>query len=211
MKDGALEDFHHVIDLGGMGTAHESGSTGSQFHHGIDGAVDRSGGIRLGFESDRRGGRRLLLGQSIDKVVHDDIGQVDVLARGVVEMVSADGIAITVAAEGKNMEIWPGKTDSRSERQSASMDEMDAMTVHKVGEPGTATDAGDGDNLFVGDLEFFQNFVEGGENGKIAATRTPGRMVSGQLLLGEFFGFRVGGCCYTHVGRAGEIGTGKGF
>jgi hypothetical protein len=37
------------------------------------------------------------------------------------------------------------------------------------------------------ELAFLEDFVEGGENGEIAAARAPGGVIGGDGFLGEFF------------------------
>ena len=104
-------------------------------------------------------GRGLVLGQAVDEVVHDDVGEVDVLARGVVEVVAADRVAVAVAAEDEDVEVGPGKADAGGERQGAAVDEVEAVAVDEVGEARRAADAGDGDDLLVRDLKLLENVV----------------------------------------------------
>ncbi len=86
MIHGSLDHLDHVIDLARVGARDEGGSAGHELFHRVDGLVDRALRIGLTLKADGRGGRGLLFGQAIDEVVHDDVGQVDVLARAVVEM-----------------------------------------------------------------------------------------------------------------------------
>lgn len=51
------------------------------------------------------GWRRLALGHPIDTIVHDKIGEIDVTATGMQEMIAADGIA--VAARNDDGQVGP--------------------------------------------------------------------------------------------------------
>ena len=83
-----------------------------ELFHRVDWLVDRAGRVGLRFETNRRRGRGLLFRQAIDKVVHDEVSHVDVLARAVIEMVAADGEAVAVAAEEKDVQVGPGEADA---------------------------------------------------------------------------------------------------
>ena len=112
---GALDHLDHVIDLGGVGARDEGGAGADELFHRVDRLVDRAGRVGLGFETDGRRGRGLLLRQAIDEVVHDEVGHVDVLARAVIEMIAADGEAVAVAAEEKDVQVGPGQADAAGE------------------------------------------------------------------------------------------------
>ena len=99
----ALDHVHHVFDLSGVGPRDEGGPGGNELFHRIDRHVDRAGRVGLALETDGRRGRGLLFGQAIDEVVHDEVDQVDVLARAVIEMVAADGETVAVAAKEENV------------------------------------------------------------------------------------------------------------
>lgn len=59
--EGALDHFHHVFDLGGVGARDEGGAGADELFHRIDRLIDGAGRVGLGFETDGRGGRSLLL------------------------------------------------------------------------------------------------------------------------------------------------------
>src|ERR1041385_7942310 len=97
--------------------------------------IDRTLRIGLGLEPDRRSGRGLFLRQAVNEVVHYEISHVDVLAPAVIDMVTADGEPVAVAAEQKDMEIGPGQTDPAGERDGAAVNEMGAVAVDEIGKP----------------------------------------------------------------------------
>jgi hypothetical protein len=43
------------------------------------------------------------------------------------------------------------------------------------------------------DLAFLEDLVIGGEDGKVATTRTPGRVIGSDGFLGKFLARRLGG------------------
>ena len=90
-----------------MRAGHEGRAAGQYLAHGIGGAVNGSPRVGLGLESLRRSRRGLLLGQAVDEVVHDDIGQPEVLAAGVVEMIPPYGEAIAITAKYEDMQVVP--------------------------------------------------------------------------------------------------------
>ena len=142
-------------------------------------------------KSDGRRRRGLFLRQAIDEVVHDEIGHVDVFARAVIEMVAADGEPVAVAAEQKHMQIGPGETDARRERDGAAMDEMRAVAVDEIRKARRTTDACESDDLFVLEVAFLEHLVERGEHGEIAAAGAPCWMIGGDRFFGQFFPRRL--------------------
>ncbi len=64
------------------------------------------------------------------------------------------------------------------------MNEVGAVAVHEIGKARGAADPGEGDDLFVIELAFLQDFVIGGENGEVAAAGAPGRVIGGDGFLG---------------------------
>src|SRR5688572_31442584 len=102
-------------------------------------------------------------------------------------MVAADGEAVAVPAEEKDVQVGPGQAHAGSERDGAAVNEMRAVAVHEIGETRGTTDPGEGDDLFVIELAFLDDFVIGGEDREIAAAGTPGGMIGGDGLFGKLF------------------------
>ncbi len=182
---GAFKHLRHVGWEGGVGAGDEGGAVGDEFFDGIDGLIDGSCGIGFGFEADGGGGRGLFFGEAVDEVVHDDVADADVFAGAMIEVVAADGVSIAVAAKGKDAEVGASEADARGKGDGAAVDEVGAVGVDEVGETGGAADAGDGDDLFVGDVLFFEDFVECGKDGEVAAAGAPGGVVGGEGFFGE--------------------------
>ncbi len=184
MIERALDHLDHVIDIRSVGARDEGRPASDQFFHRIDRLIDCARGVGLALESDRRRGRGLLLRQSINEVVHDEISHVDVLARSVIEMVAADGETVAVAAEQKHMEIGPGEADAGRERHGAAVDEVRAVAVNEIRKARRTTDACESHDLFVLEITFLQDFVERGEDRKISAAGTPRRVIRGDGFFG---------------------------
>ena len=100
--------------------------------------------------------------------------------------------------EDEDVEVGAGKGNAGGKRHSAAVDEMDAVGVDEVGEARGAADAGDADDLFVGDPQFLDDVEEGGEDGEVTTARTPRGVVRFEHLLGESFG---GGGWFRHDGK----------
>ncbi len=176
-----------------MGARDEGGAGGEQFLDRVDRLIDGAGGIGLGLAAEGRGGRGLLLRQAIDEVVHDDVGQVDVLARAVLEVIAADRERVAIAAEEEDVQVRPREADAGGQRDRAPVDEVAAVGIDEIGEAGGAADAGESDDVLVRELAALEHLVERGEHGEIAAAGAPGRVVGGEVFLGQLFAGGGGG------------------
>src|SRR5437899_11637720 len=104
-------------------------------------------------------------------------------------MVAADGETVAVAAEQKDVEIGPGQADAAGERDGAAVNEVGAVAVDEIGKARRATDPGEGDDLFVIEVAFLEDFVKGRQNREIAAAGTPGGVICGDGFLGQLLSF----------------------
>lgn len=59
------------------------------------------------------------------------------------------------------------------------------MSLDEIGKPAGATNARNGDDVFVPDAGTLHEFEVNGQDGKVAATGTPSRVISCQFLFGE--------------------------
>ena len=78
-----------------------------------------------------------------------------------IEMVAADGKTVAVAPKQKNMQVGPGQADAGSKRNGAAVNEVRAVTVDEIGKTRRTADPGKRDDLFVIELAFLENLVEG--------------------------------------------------
>ncbi len=171
------------------GAGHKGGAGGNGLLHRVDRLVERAGDVGLALEADGRGGRGLLLGQAINPVVHDHVGHLDVLARGVVEMIAADGEGVAVAAEHEHMQVGPGQRNAAGKGQGAAVDVMRAVGLHEIRKPARAADAGDGGDLLMPQLALFDQLEIKREHGEITATGAPRGVIGGDFLFGQAFAF----------------------
>ncbi len=81
-------------------------------------------------------GRGLLFGQTVDKIVHDDVGHPDVFAGAMVEMIAADREPVAVTTKKKDMQIGTSQADPGSQRYGTAVDEMGAVRVDEIGKAG---------------------------------------------------------------------------
>jgi len=128
----------------------------------------------------------LFFRQAIDEIIHDDIGHLDVFAGGVVDVIAPNGEGVTVATENEHVQIRPAQRNTAGEGQGASMNEVNTIGLDEIGETAGTADARDGGDLLVREVALFEQFVIESEDGKIAATGTPGRMVRGEFFLRDF-------------------------
>ena len=168
-----MHHLHHMVHLRGMAAGDEGGTAINQRAHRIDRLIVGAPRIGLGFEADGRSGGGLLLGQTINRIVHDDIRHARIFTRRVDEVITADGEAIAVTAKHKNMQIIAAEADTGGKRQGAAVNIVTAVRVDEVGEAGGAADAGKRDDFFLRVIKFLENFIKRGEHGEIAAAGAP--------------------------------------
>ena len=150
--------------------------------------VERALGVavvrRLRLVARRRRRRHLPLRQAVDLVVHQEIGQVEVSAGRVEEVIAADGEAVAVAADRHDVQLGAGDLDAGRERQGAAMDAVEAVRRDVAGEARRAADAGDDDRLPRLPLQLGHGAVEGGQGAEVAAARAPDGLQVG-LVVGD--------------------------
>ena len=186
VQDCTLKSLHHVRHLGGVGAGDEGRAGGQQLFHGVDRTVKATLRVRLALATNGSGRTGLVLGQAVNEVVHDHVGQADVLPCCVVQVVPTDGEAVAITAKDEDVEVRAAHGKASGQRQRTTMDEVNAVAVHKVRETAAAPDTGYAHDLLMRHLEFLQHLVKSSQNGEVSAPRTPRRVVCGQDFLGEF-------------------------
>src|SRR5208283_5359851 len=145
--DGLLDDRGHARKVGGGGLGDEAGAVGQhveqRVHRLLQAAVERGGGdpALLG------GGRELALGQAVDLVVHDHVGDVHVAPDRVGDVAAADGEAVAVAARRQHQEVRVGHLDALGDGQGPAVDAVEAVGGGVAGDAAGAADAGDEGDL----------------------------------------------------------------
>jgi len=191
--------FHHLEDVVRVrvrGARDEGGPGGDGLLERVDRIINRTPEVGLALEAERRRGRGLFLREAVNPVVHHAIGHLDVLARGVVEMVAADGEGIAIAAEHEDVQVGARKGNAAGERQRAAVDVMRTVSLHEIWEAAGAADARDSGDLLVPHLAFFNQLEIQREDGEVTAAGAPRRMVGGDFFFGQplaFLGRRSGG------------------
>src|SRR5207302_1378735 len=93
------------------------------------------------------GGRDLTGGETVDLVVHHDVGEIDVAAHDVDEVVAADAEAVAVAAGDYDLEAVVAELRPGRDRQRAPVQRVHAVGVDVAGQVGRAADSADGEQL----------------------------------------------------------------
>src|SRR5690242_14934783 len=91
-------------------------------------------------------------------------------------MIAADSEAVSVTAGDEDGKTVVGELDAGGHGEGASVERVHAVGVDVAGEVGGASDAADGADLMVGNLQLDQGFLHGGEDAEIAASGTPVRI-----------------------------------
>jgi hypothetical protein len=127
----------------------------------------------------RRGGGVLAFGEAVDPVVEEEDLEVDVAAQGVDEVVAADGQCVAVAGDDPDGQVAAGGGESGGDGGGAAVDGVHPVGVHVVREAGAAADAGDEDDVLLGQAEFGHEALHGGEDGVVAAAGAPAHFLVG--------------------------------
>jgi len=138
------------------------------------------------------GGRDLACGESVDLIVHHEIGKIYVPAQRVEEMVPSDGVAVAVAAGHDDLQFVVGELGARGHCQGATVQRMHTVGINISRQVGRAADAANGHHLMGLELKLSERLLERGENTEIPAAGTPIRVhfplevLDGQLRTSPF-------------------------
>src|SRR4029453_12834994 len=116
-----------------------------------------------------------------------------------VEGIPADRERVTVAAKDEHVKVRPRERHAAGEPKRATVNEMRAVSLYKVREPGTASDACHRADLLVMHLPLLNQLVIQREDRKVAAAGAPRRMIRRGFLLRE----RLAIFCAGQRGRRG--------
>src|SRR5205823_7067667 len=104
-------------------------------------------GCALGLHALPAGGRDLPGGEPIDLIVHHEVGEIDVAAHDVHEVVPADAEAVPIAARNHHLETMVAELGSGRDGQRAAVERMHAVGVDVARQVGGAADSADGEDL----------------------------------------------------------------
>ena len=185
----SLEDGVHVAGVGVPGAGDKSGAGGEGEEERIEGRIDRAVRSRFGHLVLLGGGRVLALGETVDAVVEEQDDHLDVAADRVHQVVAADRQAIAVTSDHPDIEVGAGDAEAGGDGRGAAVDGVEAVGVHVDGETRRAADAGDDDLFVFRATEVGHGFLDGGEDGVIAAAGAPLHIFGrGEVFLGVFDG-----------------------
>ncbi len=121
----------------------------------------------------RRGGRGLASGHGVEQIVHADDFQIDVAARGVDQMIAADGGKIAVPGIDDHVQLWVGQFETGGKRNRAAVGGMERIEFDVARHASGTADAGDqGERLQI-DFRFDEGAGERVHGGANAASWTP--------------------------------------
>ena len=127
----------------------------------------------LGLRATEGAGRELTLGHAVDTVVEQDQVDVDVTTAGVDEVVATDGGAVAVAGDHPHAEVRVGQLHASGGSGGTTVDAMETIGVHVVGEARGAADAADDNDVFLLLTQLRENVLNGLQDGVVTAARAP--------------------------------------
>ena len=170
------QDHLHVLRVAAIGAGYKRGAVHDRRGDRVEGRFDASEGRALRLHAFATVGRNLAGGESVDLVVHHQVGQVDVAARRVGQVVAADAIAIPVASRADHGQAVIGHLDAGSNRQKAAVEGMHAVGVEIAGKVRRAADAAYDAHVMGLNPHLRRHFLKAGENTKVPTTWTPVRV-----------------------------------
>ena len=174
--DAAGDDIGHVPGLARKGPGNVGGAGDNGQSDGIERHFDVAPGSGLGAHLLHGGGGGLAGRQSVDLVVHDDIGEVQVAAHGVHEVAQTDAVTVAIPAGDHHVHVLVGELDPGSHGHGPAMQAVDAIGMDVARQVGRAADPGDREQLLGLDAQFSGRHLDAPENTEIAAARTPVRI-----------------------------------
>ena len=184
--------FHHLEDVIGIrvrGARDEGGAGRDQLFHRVDRLIHRAPDIGLALETNRRSRAGLFFGQAVDEIIHDDIGHLDVFARGVIDVIAANRKCITIAAKNEHMNVRSAQRNAAREGQGAAVNVVGAVGLHEIREATGAADAGDRGDFLVPHFALFNQLEIQGQHREVAATGAPRWVIGRDFFLGQPFAF----------------------
>src|SRR5207244_1812096 len=135
----------------------------------------------------------LPFGKSVDAVVEDDIGHVEIAAAAVDEVPGTDSIAITIASDCYHRQLMVRQLRASRDRQRPAVQRVQAVSINVVGRLPRTADAGNHRDPMRRNLQLKERLLDRAQDSEVAAARTPVDMDLGLVLLeAEFLG-RGGG------------------
>jgi hypothetical protein len=217
VDDAVLEDLDEggaLVGVGGLKhvgerlvdvdpASDESGAGAKREGAGTRGGIDRAERGRRAAGADPGCRRILPLGQAVDLVVEQQHLAVEVAAQQVHGVIAADAECITVAGDDPYVEIGIGELDPCRHRRRATVDGVEAVGLHVIGEAAGAADTRDEHCLFARDAEVGHGPLHGLQHGIIAAAGAPAHFLVARPVLGGGL-FDGGELVHVSVRRKGR-------
>ena len=134
--DPVLDELREVLGVGAVAPSDVRRAVHDGGRDGVDGILEISERRAFGLHVGAAGGRDLARGQAIDLIVHHQVGEVDITARGMHQVVAADAVAVTVAAGRDDGELVVPQLGSRRHRERAPVQGVHAVGVEVAGQVG---------------------------------------------------------------------------
>src|SRR5208283_2949177 len=112
-------------------------------------------------------------GHGIDQIVHADDLQIDVPARGVNQMIAADGRKIAIPGIYDHVQLWVCQLQARREGNGAAVRGMERIEFDVTRHASRAADARDQGQRSQVDFRFDEGARKRVHGGADAASRTP--------------------------------------
>jgi hypothetical protein len=127
--------------LGGLG--HKGGVGDPQGSlQGVHGRQPAALGLRIALLALGRGWGGLHLGQTVDVVVQQEGRDVHVVPDGVDPVAGSDGHAVPVSHDSEYLQVGAVELDAGGNRQGPTVDSVEPIGLHVVGEAAGAADPG---------------------------------------------------------------------
>ncbi len=165
----------------------DKGGLGADRHgDGVERLFDRAKRRTLCFVARQRRGRVLAFGQAVDTVVEKDDFDVRVAAQRMKQVVAADRERVPVASDHPDAQIGVDRFQARGQRRRPTVDAVDAVGVHVIGEAARAADPRNEDDVFFWNPNIWEHLLHLGEDGVIATPGTPADFLVGyEVLAGQ--------------------------
>ena len=127
--------------------------------------------------------------QAVNLVVHDNVSQVHIAAHRVEKVIAADPETVSVTAGADHFQFVVAQLRTRGHREGATMKSVHPVSIDEAWQVGGTTDAADDQHLVRLESQLEECRFQRGENGEIAATRTPvGMNLAFVGILGQLSG-----------------------
>lgn len=167
---------HRTRHEGGIGTQGQSS--------GIERMIDATHRCTLRDLVFFRSRGILSFSQTIDLIIEHQNIHIEVPAKQVDGMISADTQTVSITRDDPYAEIGTRSFQSGSDRRRSSMDRVHPECIHVVRKTAATTDTGNKNNIFPRYPQRGHHFLYLGQDGIIATTRTPTYF----LVRGKIFG-----------------------